>query len=75
MTTLVFNPAVEEINYRGNGALHTNIPALDRLSLLNAILKPTSDSENCQTLAERMWSEVPHYYYYKTIRNTIPYDN
>jgi hypothetical protein len=41
MMTLVFNPAVEEINYRGNGALHTNILALNRLSLLNAILKLT----------------------------------
>jgi hypothetical protein len=74
MTTLVFNPAVEKINYRGNSALYPDIPALDRLSLLNAILKPTSDSENCQTLAERTWSEVPHYYYYKITRNTTSYD-
>jgi hypothetical protein len=74
MMTLVFNPAVEDLNYRGNSALHTDIPALDGLSLLNAILKPTSGSENCQTLTERAWSEVPHYYYYKTTRNTTLYD-
>jgi hypothetical protein len=50
--TLVLGLAVEDINYRGTGALHTMLPALVQLSSVNAdSLEPQAD-ESCQTLAE-----------------------
>jgi hypothetical protein len=68
METLVLSSAVEDINYRGTGALHTTFPALVQLSPVNADSLEPQAGENCQTLAER-GSEVPHttnHYYYHT---------
>jgi hypothetical protein len=52
MKTLVLGPAVEDINYRGTGALHTTFPALVQLSPVNADSLEPQAGENRRTLAE-----------------------
>ena len=69
MKTLVLNPAVEGTNYRGSDTLHTVIPALKRLSPINAVSQTTSDSENCQNSCRGRWSEVP------LLKSNLPYLN
>jgi hypothetical protein len=53
MKTLVLGPAVEDINYRGTGALHTMFPALVQLSPVNADSLEPQAGENRRTPAER----------------------
>jgi hypothetical protein len=50
METLVLNSTIREINYRGAGALHTAIPALVWLSLINADSLEPQVGENHQTV-------------------------
>jgi hypothetical protein len=52
METLVLGPAVENINYRRTGALHTMLPALVQLSPVNADSLEPQAGENRQALAE-----------------------
>jgi hypothetical protein len=52
MKTLVLGPAVESINYRGTGALHTMLPTLVQLSPVNANSLEPQAGENHRTLAE-----------------------
>jgi hypothetical protein len=53
MKTLVWGPAVENINYKGTSALHTTFPALVWLSLVNADFLELQVGKNHRTLAER----------------------
>jgi hypothetical protein len=59
METLMLGLAVKDINYRGTGALHTMLPTLVQLSLVNADSLEFQAGENHQTLAEGRGVKCP----------------